>query len=80
MLHIMQPGDELHAIVIRDADIFAHDAAEGVKWLDGDRHLLQAFDAINKHSIPLMRPSATFNAASASRLASYNTPLVAPQV
>ena len=80
MLHIMQPGDELHAIVIRDADIFAHDAAEGVKWLDGDRHLLQEFDALNKHSIPLMRPSATFNAASASRLASYNTPLVAPQV
>lgn len=53
MLHIMQPSDELHAIVIRDADIFDHDAAEGVKWLDGYQYFLQEFDAINKHSIPL---------------------------
>jgi hypothetical protein len=44
---------KLRAIVKRDADIFTHDAAEGVKWLDGHRHLLQEFHAINNHSIPL---------------------------
>jgi hypothetical protein len=51
--HLMQSGDELHAIVIRDAEILTQDAADGVNWLDGQRHLLQEFDAINKHTIPL---------------------------
>jgi hypothetical protein len=49
----MQAGDELHAIVIRDADILTQDAAEGVKFLDGQRHLLQEFDSVNRHTIPL---------------------------
>jgi hypothetical protein len=51
--HLMQSGDELHAIVIRNSDILTQDAADGVNWLDGQRHLLQEFDAINKHTIPL---------------------------
>ena len=51
--HLMQSGDELHAIVIRNAEILTQDAADGVNWLDGQRHLLQEFDAINKHTIPL---------------------------
>ena len=49
----MQSEDELHAIVIRDAAILTQDAADGVNWLDGQRHLLQEFDAINRHTIAL---------------------------
>jgi hypothetical protein len=43
----------LHAIVIRDANILAQDAAEGVTFLDSQRHLLQEFDSVNRHTIPL---------------------------
>ena len=43
----------LSYVGIRDAEILAQDAADGVKWLDGNRHLLQEFDADNKHTIPL---------------------------
>ena len=53
VFHLMQSGDELHAIVIRDAEILTQDAADGVNWLDGQRHLLQEFDPVNKHTIPL---------------------------
>jgi hypothetical protein len=53
VFHLMQSGDELHAIVIRNAEILTQDAADGVNWLDGQRHLLQEFDAENKHTIPL---------------------------
>ena len=53
VFHLMRAGDELHSVVIRDAEILEQDAADGVKWLDGNRHLLQEFDADNKHTIPL---------------------------
>ena len=53
IFHLMQSEDELHAIVIRDAEILTQDAADGVNWLDGQRHLLQEFDAINRHTIAL---------------------------
>ena len=35
VFHLMQSGDELHAIVIRNAEILTQDAADGVNWLDG---------------------------------------------
>lgn len=53
IFHLMQSGDELHVIVIRNSEILTQDAADGVNWLDGQRHLLQEFDAINRHTIAL---------------------------
>jgi len=53
IFHLMQSGGELHAIVIRNSEILTQDAADGVNWLDGQRHLLQEFDAINRHTIAL---------------------------
>ena len=53
VFHLMRAGDELHSVVIRDAEILEQDAADGVKWLDGQRHFLQEFDATNKHTIPV---------------------------
>ena len=53
VFHLMKSGEELHAVVIRDANILAKDAAEGVTFLDSQRHLLQEFDSVNRHTIPL---------------------------
>ena len=53
VFHLMKSGEELHAIVIRDATILAQDAAEGVTFLDSQRHLLQEVDPVNRHTIPL---------------------------
>ena len=53
IFHLMRSGDELHAIIIRDANILEQDASDGVKWLDDQRHLLHVYDEDNKHTIPL---------------------------
>jgi len=53
VFHLMKSGEESHAVVIRDANILAQDAAEGVTFLDSQRHLLQEFDSVNRHTIPL---------------------------
>ena len=46
--------DELIAVVIRDADGFEESAKEGVfNWLDERRPMLQEYDPVNKHTIPL---------------------------
>ena len=47
-------GDEVIAVVIRDADSFEESAKDGVvNWLDERRPMLQEFDAVNRHTIPL---------------------------
>ena len=47
-------GDEVIAVVIRDADGFEESAKEGVvNWLDQRRPMLQEYDAVNRHTIPL---------------------------
>ena len=53
VFHLMKSGEELHAVVIRDANILAQDTAKGVTFLDSQRHLLQEFDSVNRHTIPL---------------------------
>jgi hypothetical protein len=47
-------GDEVIAVVIRDADKLQESAKDGVvNWLDERRPMLQEYDAVNRHSIPL---------------------------
>ena len=47
-------GDEMIAVVIRDADGFEESAKEGVvNWLDERRLMLQEYDPVNRHTIPL---------------------------
>ena len=47
-------GDEMIAVVIRDADGFEQRAKEGVvNWLDERRLMLQEYDPVNRHTIPL---------------------------
>ena len=47
-------GDEVIAVVIRDSDGFEESANEGVvNWLDERRPMLQEYDSVNRHTIPL---------------------------
>ena len=47
-------GDEVIALVIRDADGFEESAKEGVvNWLDERRPMLQEYDPVNGNTIPL---------------------------
>tara|TARA_B100000965_G_C19597288_1_gene760833 strand:- start:3746 stop:4045 length:300 start_codon:yes stop_codon:yes gene_type:complete len=51
--YLMTKGDEIYAIVIREAEELEESAADGVAWLDKHRHLLQEYDDENKHTIPV---------------------------
>ena len=47
-------ADEVIAVVIRDADGFQQSAQDGVvNWLDERRPLLQEYDPVNRHTLPL---------------------------
>ena len=47
-------ADEVIAVVIRDADGFEQSAQDGVvNWLDERRPMLQEYDRVNRHTLPL---------------------------
>ena len=47
-------ADEVIAVVIRDADGFEQSAQDGVvNWLVEQRPLLQEYDPVNRHKLPL---------------------------
>lgn len=50
---LMTRDDEIFAIVIRDADSLEQQSAQGVNWLDTQRHLLQEFNEVDRHTIPM---------------------------
>ena len=45
--------EEVFSIVIRHADKLEEDAKRGVKTLDGMRHMLQEYNEVDRHTIPL---------------------------
>ena len=49
--YIMTRDDEVVAVVIRDAGKLKESAKDGVSWLDQQRHLLQEFNDVDKHTI-----------------------------
>ncbi len=49
----MQANGEIYAVIIRDADALQESSQTGVNWLDSQRHLLEEFNAIDRHTIPL---------------------------
>ena len=50
---VMTKGDEVFSIVIRHADKLEEDAKRGVQTLDGMRHMLQEYNEVDRHTIPL---------------------------
>ena len=51
--YIMTQGDEIYGVVIRDADTLQESASKGVNWLDTQRHLLQEYNEVDRHSLPV---------------------------
>ena len=50
----VKAGDEVIVVAIRDADGFEDRAKDGVvNWLDERRPMLQEYDPVNRHTIPL---------------------------
>jgi hypothetical protein len=49
----MSCKEELIAIVIRDGNDLNESAKNGVNWLDKQRHLLQEYNEVDRHTIPL---------------------------
>ena len=51
--YLMTHGDEIYAVAIRDADALQESSAEGVNWLDTQRHLLQEYNEVDRHTLPV---------------------------
>ena len=50
----VKAGDEVIVVAIRDADGFEERAKDRVvNWLDERRPMLQEYDPVNRHTIPL---------------------------
>ncbi|MAW14358.1 MAG: hypothetical protein CML57_09130 [Rhodobacteraceae bacterium] len=50
----VKAGNEVIVVAIRDADGFEERAKDGVvNWLDERRPMLQEYDPVNRHTIPL---------------------------
>ncbi|MCE2517670.1 MAG: hypothetical protein J4F41_07540 [Alphaproteobacteria bacterium] len=50
---VMTAGEEVVVMVIRDAEKLAQSASEGVAWLDTKRHMLQEYNAEDRHTLPM---------------------------
>ena len=50
---IMTTEDEVVGIVVRDTKIFSENVQSGVEYLNTVRHMLQEYDPVNRHTIPL---------------------------
>ena len=51
--YLMTHGGEIYAIAIRDTDVLQEKAAKGVEWLDTQRHLLQEWNEVDRHTLPV---------------------------
>ena len=51
--YIMTCKDEVFAIVIRDSNTMSENMKNGVSWLDSQRHLLQEYNEIDRHTMPV---------------------------
>ena len=50
---VMTKDDEVFSIVVRHADKLEEDVKLGVQALDGMRHMLQEYNEVDRHTIPL---------------------------
>jgi hypothetical protein len=50
---IMTTEEEVVGIVVRDTKIFSENVQSGVEYLNTVRHMLQEYDPVNRHTIPM---------------------------
>jgi hypothetical protein len=51
--YIMTCKDEVFHVMIRDSDTINENIENGVSWLDSQRHLLQEYNEIDRHTMPV---------------------------
>ena len=50
---IMTTNEEVVGVVVRDTKIFSENVQSGVEYLNTVRHMLQEYDPVNRHTIPM---------------------------
>lgn len=50
---LMRTDDEVVAIVVRDSEMLQEKVKRGVAWLDSQRPLLQEYNEVDRHTIPM---------------------------
>ena len=50
---IMTTEEEVVGIVVRDTKIFSENVQSGVEYLNTVRHMLQEYDPVNRHTLPM---------------------------
>ena len=50
---LMKTATEVVAIGVRDPSVFYESVQQGGEWLDQHRHMLQEYDPVNRHTIPI---------------------------
>ena len=51
--HVMTKDDEVFSVVVRHADQLKNDAKQGVQYLNSVRHMLQEYNDVDRHTIPV---------------------------
>ena len=51
--YLMTTSDEVVVIILRTENELSESSTRGVNWLDTQRHLLLAYNEVDRHSIPL---------------------------
>ena len=47
---LMLDGGEIYTSVVRDAEVLQESVSKGVEWLDDQRHLLQEYNKVDRHT------------------------------
>ena len=50
---LMRTDDEVVAIVVRDSKMLGENIKRGVTWLDSQRPLLQEYNDVERHTLPM---------------------------
>ena len=50
---LMKTKTEVVVVGVRDTSVFDESVQSGVEWLDQHRHMLEEFDPVNRHTIPM---------------------------
>jgi len=50
---LMKTATEVVVIGVRDPSVFVESVRSGVEWLDQHRSMLQEYDPVNRHTLPL---------------------------
>ncbi len=50
---LMRTDEEVVAIVVRDSETIQDNITRGVAWLDSQRPLLQEYNEVDRHTLPM---------------------------